>query len=49
MKASEWIFGALIGAAIVNVLVNGKNNTAGVINAGGTQVNSIFKTLVTPG
>ena len=38
------IFGLLIGAAIVNVLVNGQN-TANIINAGGSQVNTILGTL----
>ena len=40
----QGIFGLLIGAAIVNVIVNGQN-TANVINAGGSQVNSILGTL----
>lgn len=34
----------LCGVAIWNLVVNGQN-TAAVLNAGGTQTNAIFKTL----
>lgn len=44
MKTVEIVFALFITAAIINVLVNGRN-TADVINAGGTQVNNILGTL----
>lgn len=44
LKPVEVIFGLLITAAIVNVLVNGRN-TAGVISAGTSGTNDILKTL----
>lgn len=45
MKAIDYIFGGLIGLAIVLVLVKPQAQTAQVINAGGSQINDIFGTL----
>ena len=44
MRAVDYIFALIIGGLCLNVLVNGKN-TAGVINAGGTQLTNIFGTI----
>jgi len=45
----EWVIGAVLGVAVLNVLVNSNNSTVGVIGAVGGQGNSILKTLVSPG
>lgn len=49
MKATEWIIGAILGVAVLNVLVNSQNSTVGVIGAVGSNSNSILRTLVKPG
>lgn len=41
----EMIFTALIGLAIVLVLVKPQAQTASVVNATGSQLNNIFGTL----
>jgi hypothetical protein len=46
MKPAEYIFGLLIFAAIVNVLVNGRN-TVPIINATAGGTNQILGTLTT--
>jgi hypothetical protein len=49
MRTIEWIVGAVLVVAIINVLVNSQNNTSQVIGAVGTNSNSILQTLVRPG
>ena len=49
MKAVDWVIGAILGVAVLNVLVNSQNSTVGVLNAVGTNSNSILQTLVKPG
>ena len=49
MRAVEWIIGAILFVALINVLVNAQNNTSQVIGVVGSNSNSILKTLVAPG
>lgn len=42
------ILTAIIGVAIIAVLVSGQSQTAGVLTAGGNAFSSILKTAVSP-
>ncbi len=49
MNAVQWVIGAVLGVAVLNVLLNSQNNTVAVTNALGGQSNSILQTLIKPG
>jgi hypothetical protein len=45
----QWVIGAVLGVAVLNVILNSRNNTVPVANAIGSNSNTILQTLISPG